>query len=278
MYRVSPGPLPLTPYMHFPRFLAAGTLLSLLTTATTTRAQTSGPSAQPWGSWFIGTVQLPGSQEHRWGGFAEGQARANALFRRVFYYELKGGLSYDIDKNFTVLLGGGRYATHDDRNWDAGPLSVEKRLWGQMVLSQYASRLKLEHRYRVERRWFSYRADSTGTRSRLRYRLNCFLPLNHRALGPKTVFLSVYDELFLNPKGPVLERNRVYAGAGYQFNKALTAQVGWLLQANYFPAAFRQGQFVPQTTAAKHNVVLALSYRLPRGNATAPERFPSQQD
>lgn len=267
--------------MHHLRPRAAGVLLALLTASSwTARAQAPLNPAQPWGSWVIATGQLPGSPEHRWGGFVEFQARSNAVFRQFFYNELKGGLSYDIDKNFTVLLGTGRYATRDYRDWDAGPLNVEKRLWGQVVLSQYANRLKLEHRYRVEQRWFTYRDDSTGTRNRLRYRLNAFLPLNHRTLGPKTVFLSVYDELFINPKGPALERNRVYAGVGYQLTKALTLQAGWVLQANYNLPAFKQGQFIPQNTSAKNNVVLNLNYRLARRNATAPapERFPSQQD
>ncbi len=64
--------------------------------------------------------------------------RANGVLRQYFYHELKGGLSYDLDKNFTVL-GGRRYATSDYQNCETGPLNVEKRL-------------KLEHRYRVEQR------------------------------------------------------------------------------------------------------------------------------
>ncbi|KAA9327618.1 DUF2490 domain-containing protein [Hymenobacter busanensis] len=257
-----------------------GTLLGLLTVfASPARAQTPINPAQPWGSWFIGTLQLPGTAEHRWGGFFEAQARTNAVFRQYFYNELKGGVSFDIDRNFTALLGGGRYATRDYQDWGAGPLNVEKRLWGQVVLSQQTSRLKLEHRYRVEQRWFRYRADTSSTRLRLRYRLNAFLPLNHKTIGPKTVFLSVYDELFLNPNGPVFERNRVYGGVGYQATTHVALQVGWVHQANYNLPAFKQGQFIPQNTSAKNNVVLALTYRLARkATAPAPERLPSQQD
>lgn len=177
-------------------------------------AQTPGP----WGSWVIGTLQLPSSLENRWGGFVEGQARADKVFRQFFYNELKGGVSYDLDKNFTVLLGAGRYATFDD----PGPVSVEKRLWQQLVLNQFMSRLKIEHRYRVEQRWVTFPTDggndSTVFRQRLRYRLNAFVPLHNKTITDKTFFLSVYDEIFLNPRGPVLERNRVFAGLGYQYN------------------------------------------------------------
>jgi hypothetical protein len=234
---------------------------------------------QPWGSWFIGTVQLPGTPEKKWGGFAEVQVRTNDVFRHYFYHELKAGLSYDLDKNFTFTLAGGRYTTSDYRALKDGPLNREKRLWEQVVLNQYLERIRLEHRYRIEQRWFTYRDDSTAFRSRLRYRLNAFVPLNARTITAKTVFLSVYDEIFLNPKGPVFERNRLYAGIGYQLNKHLTLQAGWVNQANYNLPAFKQGQFVPQNTSAKQNVVLAVVYRLAHRSANpAPESMPSQQD
>ncbi|TGE18941.1 DUF2490 domain-containing protein [Hymenobacter elongatus] len=262
--------------MHKQVLLSAlATALVIAGSSPAARAQTPGS----WGSWLIGTVLLPSTAERKWGGYAEVQARNNGVARQYFYNELKAGLSYDLDKNFTLMLAGGRYATSDYRDLRAGPLSVEKRVWLQMVLSQYMSRLKVEHRYRVEQRWFAYRADSSETRNRLRYRLNAFLPLNKQTITDNTVFLSVYDEIFINPKGPVLERNRVYAGVGYQFSRRLTVQAGWLHQANYSPAALTKGQLVPQRTAAKNNVVLAVVFRLPNRTGTpASEHLPSQQD
>ena len=250
-------------------------LLALLITAPAARAQTPGT----WGSWFIGTVQLPGSAGQKWGGFAEVQARTNGVFRQYFYNELKAGASYDIDPNFTVFIAGGRYTTSDYRDLGAGPLNVEKRLWEQLTLTQYASRLKLEHRYRVEQRWFGFRDDSSSFRQRLRYRLNAFLPLNNKSITAGTVFLSAYDEIFLNPKGPVFERNRVYAGLGYQASPHVVVQLGWVKQANFNLPAYKQGQFIPQNTSAKNNLVLALTYKLAHRTATQPsEQLPSQQD
>ena len=63
-------------------------------------------------------------------------------------------------------------------------------------------------------------------RNRIRYRFNAFLPLNHPTFTSKTAFLSVYDEVFFNPRGPVFERNRLYAGLGYQFDKHWAVQAG----------------------------------------------------
>jgi hypothetical protein len=257
--------------LAFLAFLAGST--------TAAHAQSPASPAQPWGSWFIGTVQLPGTPEHKWGCYAEVQARTNGVFKQYFYNELKAGVSYDIDPNFSVLVAGGRYATSDYQDLSAGPLNVEKRLWEQITLTQFSKRLKLEHRYRIEQRWLDFRDDSTAFRQRFRYRLNAFLPLNKKTITAGTVFLSVYDEIFLNPKGPVFERNRVYGGIGYQATAHLIVQLGFVNQANYNLPAYNAGHFIPQNTSAKNNVVLAVTYKLARKSATpAPEHVPSQQD
>ncbi|MDO7852850.1 DUF2490 domain-containing protein [Hymenobacter convexus] len=259
---------------------ATGALLLAFSAAASFRAHAQAPlnPVQPWGSWVILTAQLPGSAEHRWGGYVELQGRSNALARQFFYYEIKGGASFDIDPNFTVLVGGGRYSTSDYRALEDGPLNTEKRLWEQLVLTQYSKRLKLEHRYRIEQRWFSFRDDSTAFRQRIRYRLNGFFPLNKKTITTGTLFLSAYDEIFLNPNGPVFERNRVYGGVGYQFTKHLIVQLGYVNQANYNYTT-RQGQFVLQNTAAKNNIVLALTYKFShRAVPPGQERLPSQQD
>jgi hypothetical protein len=249
------------------------------------QAQTNAVYDPRWGTWCIATVQLPAGQKG-WGGFAEVQARANSVARQFFYTELKGGATYNLSRSFTLMVAGGRYSTADYRDLGDGPLNTEKRLWEQLTLTQNLSRLKLEHRYRVEQRWFSFRDDITPAgsftyRNRIRYRFNTFLPLNQPTITDKTVFFSVYDEIFLNPRGPVFERNRVYAGVGYQFDSHWTLQAGWVNQANYSPASFRANVYTPPTTLDKNNVVLALMYRIKRTKSAVvptPERVPSQQD
>ncbi|WP_019948199.1 DUF2490 domain-containing protein [Hymenobacter aerophilus] len=261
------------------RTLLAGALL----TGTAARAQTNAVPDRRWGSWLVGTVVLPAGPRG-WGGYAEVQTRSDAMLRRFFYSELKAGVSYEVAKNFSALLGGGRYATSDYRDLKAGPLNTEGRLWQQLTLTQFTARLKLEHRYRFEQRWYHFRDDITPPgqrdyRTRMRYRFNAVLPLNQPSIGPRTLYLSAYDEVFFNPRGPFFERNRVYAGAGYQLDEHWTLQAGWVNQANYTAANNRNGTFTPQSTAAKNNLVLSVSYRLGRP-ATDPERqhIPHQLD
>ena len=69
--------------------------------------------------------------------------------------------------------------------------------------------------------------------NRFRYRLNIAIPINHNKIGPKTFYLATFDEIFLTNKGPYFERNRFFAGAGYQAAKWVTIQPGYVYQYDY---------------------------------------------
>ncbi len=215
------------------------------------------------GTWGIVTVVLPGDSAHRWGGYVELQTRTNTLFDEAFYYEVKGGISYDIAKNYTALIGTGRYVTYDYQHLDEPPTALETRLWEQMVVNQFLDRIKIEHRYRIEQRFFE-----TGYRNRFRYRLNLAIPLNHRKIDPKTWYVAVFDEIFLNNRAPHFERNRFSLALGYQFTKALNIQAGWMNQYNYSLT----------TAGAKNNLAINVQYRINRKNTKPKEYIPSIHD
>ncbi|MBW4890206.1 DUF2490 domain-containing protein [Mucilaginibacter sp. HMF5004] len=217
----------------------------------------------PWGTWGIGTIVLPGDSSHKWGGYTELQLRANNVFSNFMYDEVKAGISYDIDKNFTALVGTGRYTTYDYRDLDLGPLTTETRLWEQITTTQFLYRLKLEHRYRVEQRWVN-----GNYRNRFRYRINVFIPLNKTKIEAKTYFLSLFDEVFLNNVEPNFERNRISAAAGYQFDRSWIVQAGWINQYNY----------IPNQSNDKNNLMLMLMYRINRKHGVPREHVPTTTD
>ena len=234
-------------------------LIGLIIYSLTVNAQDS-----KLGTWGIATVVMPGDSVHRWGGYTELQARTNgAAFSQFQYYEAKAGVSYDIDKNFIALLGTGTYHTYDYFNVDKGPITNEYRFWEQMTINQYLSRLKFEHRYRVEQRLVN-----GDYRNRFRYRINMFVPLNHPKIVAKTYFLSVFDEIFLNNKAPNFERNRISAALGYQFDKKWIVQAGWINQRN----------FTATSNSAKNNIMLMLMYRINRKNSADREHVPTTVD
>jgi hypothetical protein len=215
------------------------------------------------GTWGIATLVLPGDSSHKWGGYTELQVRTNGVLSQFMYDEVKAGISYDIDKDFTALLGTGRYTTFDYQDVSAGPTTTENRLWEQITTNQFLYRLKLEHRYRVEQRWVN-----GNYRNRFRYRLNAFIPFNNTKIVAKTYFLSIYDEVFLNNQVPNFERNRVSAALGYQFDRSWIFQAGWINQYNY----------TPEISSNKNNLMLILMYRISRKNATQREHLPTTSD
>lgn len=215
------------------------------------------------GTWGIATVVLPGDSSHKWGGYSELQIRTNDVFSQFQYYEAKAGISYDLDRNFTALLGTGTYHTYDYTDLSKGPITNEFRLWEQMTVNQFLYRFKFEHRYRVEQRWVN-----GDFRNRFRYRLNMFIPLNNTKIVAKTLFISVFDEVFFNNKAPNFERNRVSAALGYQFDKKWILQAGWINQHNY----------TLTQSSGKNNVMLMLMYRINRKNAVESERVPTTTD
>jgi hypothetical protein len=215
------------------------------------------------GTWGIATVVLPGDSTHKWGGYIELQTRTNEFFNQAFYYEVKGGISYDIAKNYTALLGTGRYITYDYDNLDEPPTTKETRLWEQMTVSQFLDRIKIEHRYRIEQRFFN-----VGYRNRFRYRLNLAIPLNHRKIEAKTYYLAVFDEIFLNNKAPHFERNRFSLALGYQFDKSLSVQAGWMSQYNYNLTS----------AGTKNNLAINVMYRINRKNTKPKEYIPGMND
>jgi|SRR5688572_21151630 hypothetical protein len=180
-----------------------------------------------FGSWNVITTKL--LLTDKWGVYNELQLRSQSFYDNHFYYEVKGGVSYSLNKSFSFLLGVGKYITYTDGGSFKKPVSAnETRFWQQLTMNHYLERIKFEHRYRVEQRWFK-----TGFRNRFRYRLNAAVPINNKKIGPKTFYIASFNEIFLTNKEPYFERNRFFLGTGYQINKMFTIQPGYVYQFDY---------------------------------------------
>lgn len=208
------------------------------------------------GSWTILNFQYVFTP--KWGTWMELQSRELNPFYNINYYETKGGFFYNLDNNFQLLAGTGYYATHGEKFSD-GPEKKEFRVWQQVIFNQYYSRVKFEHRFRIEERWINKEFNN-----RFRYRITVAIPLNNKKIIPKTAFLIGFNEIFLTTKPPHFLRNRAYIGIGYQFNKVLTAQVGWLNQYNYDLLK----------TNDKNNIALNLNIRI-QDKSAFKERIPT---
>ena len=101
----------------------------------------------------------------------------------------------------------------------------EHRIFQQFTSKQKVGRLSLTHRYRFEQRFVE-----EEFKARFRYFLAFKLPFKGTEEAPSKYYLSAYNEIFLNTKSSVFDRNRVYGGIGYQLNKNVRLEAGYMNQ------------------------------------------------
>jgi long-subunit fatty acid transport protein len=223
---------------------------------------TAFPQTKNLGSWTVVNTKVNLSE--KWSVFNELQVRSQSFYDDMFYYEIKGGVSYAINKNFSFLAGIGKYMTYANKGNFKTPVAAnEFRHWQQLTMNHFLERIKFEHRYRVEQRWFK-----TGYRNRFRYRLSALVPINGKKLEPKTFYASAFNEIFLTNKEPYFERNRFFAGIGYKFSDKLTIQPGYAYQFDYK----NDGTRFP-----KHFVQITLMLEF-QGEKNSNERMPGVMD
>ncbi len=183
-----------------------------------TAAQTDGI-----GTWNVVSAKITFNE--RWNVMAEAQMRSQKVINDFNYYEYKAGVGYNFLKTLSALFAMGHYATFQpDGNFKKPYANDEFRIWEQFTLTNNIGRVKLEHRYRIEQRFTSF----AGYRNRFRYRINAIVPINNKEIKSKTWYASFFNEVFVTNEGPYFEQNRIFLGAGYQFNNRVTVLAGLL--------------------------------------------------
>lgn len=205
---------------------------------------------------FISTIAYSQTKEHlsdftmmsftykhdkKWMAYLELQSRSIEDFSTPDYYEVKGGIGYNIDKNNQPFIGIGRYGTYKNSKF----YQEEFRIWLQYLFSHKLGKVKFDHRARAEKRFFYFpQKDITDNTSRFRYRLALTLPLNKEKVESNTIFLNAFDEMFVGPNAPTFKRNRVFGGIGYQLNDYIGANLGYLWQREFATSGNRNLHFL----------------------------------
>ncbi len=138
---------------------------------------------------------------------------------------LRAGLNYHFSDKAFVTAGYAFISSYVYDSEQKAPETTEHRIWQQFILTNRIGRVKFEHRYRVEQRWVN--GDYSN---RLRYRLMLLVPLNKAVMEKGSLFVGLYDEIFLNTSPDFFDRNRLYGALGYQFNAVTSVQAGVLHQ------------------------------------------------
>tara|TARA_B110000305_G_scaffold74558_1_gene83643 strand:- start:22 stop:597 length:576 start_codon:yes stop_codon:yes gene_type:complete len=139
---------------------------------------------------------------------------------------LRTGLGYNLTpNNNNLLLGYGFIRSENYQNLDTKLVLNEHRIYQQFITKQSFGRVIFSHRYRLEERFV---ADDF--KMRFRYFLATNVALNHKLLVPNTIYLSAYNEIFINAKNQLFDRNRIYGGLGYKVSNNLKLEIGYMNQ------------------------------------------------
>jgi len=178
-----------------------------------------------FGNWliYIGSKKL----NSKWNIHNEIQFRNYDAVGDLEQLLLRTGVGYNLSENNHNLLVGYGYINSENYLGDTSEkITVnEHRIFQQFTSKQKIGAVSLTHRYRFEQRFVE--ADF---KMRLRYFLAFKIPLVKTEAIPAKLYLSAYNEVFLNTESAVFDRNRIYGGFGYQVNKNIRVEAGYMSQ------------------------------------------------
>ncbi len=147
---------------------------------------------------------------------------------------LRGGITYKPkNADIKLTLGYGNVTTGS-----FGPdnsTTTESRIYQEALFPvRFGNRFYTNHRFRFEQRF----VENQDFRTRYRYNLFLNIPLNKSTMDKKTIYLALYNELFINGQRnigngnsvEIFDRNRFYIALGYMIKKGFKIQLGIMKQ------------------------------------------------
>jgi hypothetical protein len=194
-------------------------------------AQIDEEALGAWYMYFFDTEV----KESPWGAQGDIQYRNWDLGGDLEQLLLRGGITYrpeNADIKFTLGYGNVTTGAYGSDSSTSG----ESRIYQEALFaSKFGKRFNLKHRFRYEQRF----VEDQDLRTRFRYNLFMNVPLNSLTFDEKTVYLALYNEVFINGercigdnrKVEIFDRNRTYAALGYVVSEKLKVQLGGMYQA-----------------------------------------------
>jgi hypothetical protein len=181
--------------------------------------------SQSLGCW--NTLNLNYDNGKKWSFSTEFQLRSLQFYKNYNYNEYKAFVSYKVMPNLQTSVVLGRYTTYGNGKTFQNPkLAEEFRAALQVGLSNTLGKVKVDHRYRFEKRFYT----SGNRASRIRYRVGLSMPLDKAkktTLGVSNEFLIAITQ---GSKVIRYDKNRVSIGVTRKLNDVVSMQVGYLNQ------------------------------------------------
>ena len=205
------------------------TLLFLLPNLS--QAQLDQDQVGAWYMYFFNTT----IKESSWGAQGDIQYRNWDMGGDLEQLLIRGGITYQpkkADIKFTLGYGNitkGAFGT------DNSSVSEHRIYQEALIPNKLSNRFNLTHRFRYEQRF----NDNQDFRTRYRYNLFVNIPITKNTLSAKTVYLALYNEIFINGQRDIGNGNRVelfdinrfYGAIGYLINAKTKVQLGCMRQS-----------------------------------------------
>lgn len=173
-------------------------------------------------------------KESSWGVQGDIQLRNWGVADDLEQLLIRSGITYR-PKNAEVKLTLGYGNITTGTFGDSEATVKENRIYQEALFPvKFGKRLYTNHRFRYEQRF----VENQDFRTRYRYNLFLNIPLNKAVIEDKTVYLSIYNELFINGERSIgngntveiFDRNRRYYALGYQIKQGMKVQLGTMRQ------------------------------------------------
>ena len=147
---------------------------------------------------------------------------------------LRGGLTYSPQNtNIKFTLGYGNITS--GAFGSDNTTTAESRFYQEALFPvKFGNRFYTNHRFRYEQRF----VENQDFRTRYRYNLFLNIALNKVNMERNTIYLALYNELFMNGQRTIgngntvefFDRNRLYGAVGYVIQDGLKVQLGVMNQ------------------------------------------------
>jgi hypothetical protein len=140
---------------------------------------------------------------------------------------LRTGVGYNLNENNNNIHLGYAFIYSEPYLTDTEQKTNfnEHRIYQQFITRQSFGRTGVQHRYRFEQRFIE-----DDFRLRFRYLLGFNIAINTPQMQDKAIYLSAYNEIFINTEQNYFDRNRIYGGIGYRFSSKLRSEIGFMNQ------------------------------------------------
>ena len=213
-----------------PRLLPILTFCFALLHPHLVQSQLNEQQTGAWYMYFFNTT----FKESCWGIQGDIQYRNWNLGGDLEQLLLRGGLTYK-PKNAQIKFTLGYGNVQTGAYGPSKTTSIESRIYQEALFpNKIGNRFLLTHRFRLEQRFLT----DQNLRTRFRYNLFLNIPLNNAELVQKTIYLALYNELFVNGQRNIgngrqvelFDRNRTYTALGYVLKSKLRIQLGAMRQ------------------------------------------------